>query len=64
MLAKDAKTGRLIEMEEVEREKGRKAVHKGDVKFTEWLEERGGVPDTGECAALPSNWTIYWIRHI
>ncbi|OCL12315.1 hypothetical protein AOQ84DRAFT_334507, partial [Glonium stellatum] len=47
LLAKNKKTGRLLtELGDEEREEGRKAVHGGKVKFTEWLAEKGGVPDT------------------
>ena len=48
LLAKNKKTGRLLtEVGDEEREEGRKAVHGGKVKFTEWLAEKGGVADTG-----------------
>ena len=48
LLAKNKKTGRLLtELGDEEREEGRKAVHGGKVKFTEWLAEKGGVADTG-----------------
>ena len=46
LLAKD-KNGGLLAVEETEREKGRKDVHSGKIKFTDWLDSKGGVPDTG-----------------
>jgi hypothetical protein len=30
------------------REKGRKDVHSGKVKFLDWVKEQGGVVDTGK----------------
>ncbi|QDS70290.1 hypothetical protein FKW77_007999 [Venturia effusa] len=38
--------GRLLEVEDSEREAGRKAVHKKEVPFTKWLSQKGGRPDT------------------
>jgi hypothetical protein len=46
LLAKTS-SGRLIEVSESDRDAGRKAIHKGDVSFPEWLSKRGGIPDTG-----------------
>ncbi len=39
--------GGLLEVEESVREKGRKDVHAGKVKFADWVSEQGGVVDTG-----------------
>lgn len=37
----------LLRIEEGERDRGRKAVHDKSIGFKEWVEEQGGVPDTG-----------------
>ena len=47
LLAKRAGKDRLLEVEDCEREKTRKAVHSNEVKFTAWVRDRGGVLDTG-----------------
>jgi 8-oxo-dGTP pyrophosphatase MutT (NUDIX family) len=39
--------GRLLEVEEEVREKGRKDVHAGKVRFGDWVKQQGGVVDTG-----------------
>jgi 8-oxo-dGTP pyrophosphatase MutT (NUDIX family) len=41
-------SGKLLEVPEEVREKGRKDVHSGKVKFLEWVREQGGVVDTGK----------------
>jgi hypothetical protein len=46
LLAKDG-SRRLLEVAESERESGRKAIHKGDISFPDWLSKQGGSPDTG-----------------
>ena len=47
-LAKSKKTGRLFtEISDEEREEGRKAVHKGSVRFLDLLERWGVVADVG-----------------
>lgn len=47
LLAKSKKTGKLFtDIDDAEREKGRRAVHAGKVKFTELLESWGAIPDT------------------
>lgn len=43
---KDGSNG-LLRIEEADREQGRKDVHAGKVTFKEWVEQRGGVVDTG-----------------
>lgn len=48
LLAKNAGFGRLIEVEDEEREKGRKAVHGKEIKFEEWLNKVGGRADVGK----------------
>ncbi len=37
----------LLEVEESAREKARKDIHAGKVRFVNWVEEMGGVVDTG-----------------
>jgi hypothetical protein len=37
----------LLAVREADRERGRKAVHEGKVKFRKWVEHQGGVPDIG-----------------
>ncbi|RYN23834.1 hypothetical protein AA0113_g2856 [Alternaria arborescens] len=47
LLAKSKKTGKLFtEISDEEREKGRRDVHSGTVKFGDLLEKWGAVPDT------------------
>lgn len=41
-------SGSLLEVEEQDREQGRKDVHAEKVTFREWVQKRGGVVDTGE----------------
>jgi hypothetical protein len=41
-------SGKLLEVTEEVREKGRKDVHSGKVKFLDWVREQGGVVDTGK----------------
>jgi hypothetical protein len=41
-------SGKLLEVPEEVREKGRKDVHSGKVKFLDWVREQGGVVDTGK----------------
>jgi len=45
LLAKEKSTGRLLAVDEAEREKGRKLIHDAKISFPQWLEEKGGVPD-------------------
>jgi 8-oxo-dGTP pyrophosphatase MutT (NUDIX family) len=47
LLAKDGK-GELLEVGEEDRDSGRRGVHGEEVRFTEWVGERGGVLDTGK----------------
>lgn len=47
LLAKNKETGKLLSVEESEREAGRKLIHAGKVSFPKWLAKHGGVPDTG-----------------
>jgi hypothetical protein len=37
----------LLEVEEAERERARKEIHAGKLKFREWVKQQGGVVDTG-----------------
>jgi hypothetical protein len=39
--------GRLLEVEDSEREAGRKAIHQKEVPFGKWLSQKGGRPDVG-----------------
>lgn len=45
LLAKNNGFGRLIEVEEKEREEGRRKVHSGEIEFTRWLAQKGGRAD-------------------
>jgi len=45
LLAYNNGFGRLLEVEDSEREAGRKAIHKGDIAFPTWLSQKGGRPD-------------------
>lgn len=47
LLAKD-KNGRLIEVEDKEREAGRTEVHDNKTPFPQWVQRHGGIPDTGK----------------
>ncbi|KAI9697160.1 MAG: hypothetical protein M1820_007896 [Bogoriella megaspora] len=46
LLARNNGFGRLIEVEDGEREEGRKAIHRGDIDFKTWLARKGGRADT------------------
>ena len=39
--------GELLDIEEEVREKGRSDIHAGRARFEEWVQERGGIVDTG-----------------
>ncbi len=39
--------GALLNVSEELREKGRHAIHEGNVLFRDWVDQCGGVPDTG-----------------
>lgn len=39
--------GELLEVEEAVRERARREIHAGKIKFKEWVGEMGGVVDTG-----------------
>jgi 8-oxo-dGTP pyrophosphatase MutT (NUDIX family) len=49
LLAKDKVSGQLIHVNDVERERGRHAIHQGQVKFLDWLRQQNSAagPDTG-----------------
>jgi len=47
LLAKNKSTGELLQLDETEREKGRKAIHAGTISFPVWLAEKGGIADIG-----------------
>jgi hypothetical protein len=55
LLAKTS-SGRLVEVEESERERGRKSIHKGDVTFPSWVSEKGGNPDIGKLQIQENQW--------
>jgi hypothetical protein len=44
---KDDGSDSLLEVEETERERARKEIHAGKLKFLDWVEAQGGVVDTG-----------------
>lgn len=48
LLARNNGFGRLIEVDDVEREEGRRLVHEGKVSFEKWLASKGGRADVGE----------------
>ena len=52
LLAKNAGFGRLIEVEDSEREDGRRKVHAGEVEFQKWLASKGGRADLGKSFAF------------
>jgi 8-oxo-dGTP pyrophosphatase MutT (NUDIX family) len=54
LLAKNPRTGDLVTIEESERESARKAIHRGDISFPEFVKQKGGVPDTGRRSILAS----------
>ncbi|KAH8813076.1 hypothetical protein F5884DRAFT_820743 [Xylogone sp. PMI_703] len=39
-------SGRLLEVDEVERERARKAIHSHNLKFSDWVKEQGGIVDS------------------
>jgi len=45
--------GALLEVGDEKREKGRHAIHEGKVLFRDWVEQCGGLPDTGMSFANP-----------
>lgn len=47
LLARTA-DGKLLELNEEEREKARKLVHGNEVSFVKWLDEKGAKADLGE----------------
>ena len=47
LLARNNGFGRLIEVEDQEREDGRRKVHSGEVDFRKWLAGKGGRADLG-----------------
>lgn len=52
LLARNDGFGRLLEVEDSEREDGRHKVHAGEVDFRKWLAQKGGRADTGKCIAF------------
>lgn len=40
-------SGELVSLENVDREAARKKIHNNQVKFTDWVDSVGGIPDTG-----------------
>jgi len=47
LVKKDDGSDSLLEVEEMERERARKEIHAGKLKFLDWVEAQGGVVDTG-----------------
>lgn len=47
LLARKSGEEGLLEVEESERERARKEIHAGKLKFQEWVESIGGIIDTG-----------------
>ena len=41
----------MLEVPESVREKGRKDVHSGKIRFPDWVEAQGGVVDSGMVSA-------------
>lgn len=41
-------SGALLEVEEAEREKARKEIHAGKLRFPDWVKSQGGIVDTGK----------------
>ena len=56
LLAKGNGGSSLLEVEEAERERARKEIHAGKLKFRDWVKERGGVVDTGPPLHSPTLW--------
>ena len=59
VLAKNNGFGRLIEIEENDREQGRKKTHNKEIQFEKWLASKGGRADLGMrhvCVLL-----AYWL---
>jgi hypothetical protein len=52
LLAYNNGFGRLLEVEDSQREAGRKAIHKGDIAFPKWLAQKGGRADVGMYTGL------------
>ena len=50
LLAKD-REGKLVQLDQTERDRMRKKVHGSEVKFSEWLETVGCKADTGKNAS-------------
>lgn len=47
----------MVTVSEKEKERGRRAIHGGEVEFGEWLGGQGGaVPDIGESSLLTLRW--------
>ena len=40
-------SGELVDLSTDDRDAARKKIHGNQVKFTEWVESVGGIPDTG-----------------
>lgn len=55
LLAKSKSSGDILNVEDGERERGRKAIHAGKVSFPDWVEDKGGIPDIGKSNHLSSS---------
>jgi hypothetical protein len=52
---KDDGSDSLLEVEEAERERARKEIHAGKLKFLDWVAAQGGIVDTGS-----SHYNPFW----
>lgn len=52
LLAKDRRTGRMVDLPKDVREEMRTAIHKDKIRFTDWLSELGAVPELGTFLSL------------
>ncbi len=52
LLASKKNGSGLLEVEESAREKARKDIHSGKIKFADWVKEMGGIVDTGTAPSL------------
>jgi len=57
------KPGGLLALSDEEREHGRHAIHKEGIKFSDWLESKGGVPDVGGLHAFTRWLTPISVSH-
>ncbi len=53
--------GELLDVEESVREKGRKDIHAGKVRFIDWVKQQGGTVDIG---IFPYFWFLHLILKV